>query len=100
MATHSSIFAWRIPRTKEPGGPQFIGCKESDTTEVTEHSTAHSTYIGDEKWSGFILKVERKNCNNAFGLNTRKNATEIRKVAVKTSLEKGKYLLEAQFWNR
>ena len=25
MATHSSIFAWRIPRTEEPGGPQSMG---------------------------------------------------------------------------
>ena len=25
MATHSSILAWRIPRTEEPGGPQSIG---------------------------------------------------------------------------
>ena len=25
MATHSSILAWRIPRTEEPGGLKFIG---------------------------------------------------------------------------
>ena len=25
MATHSSILAWRIPRTEEPGEPQFTG---------------------------------------------------------------------------
>ena len=25
MATHSSILAWRIPWTEEPGGLQFIG---------------------------------------------------------------------------
>ena len=24
MATHPSILAWRIPRTEEPSGPQFI----------------------------------------------------------------------------
>ena len=24
MATHSSIPAWRIPRTEEPGGPQSM----------------------------------------------------------------------------
>ena len=24
MATHSSILAWRIPGTEEPGGPQSI----------------------------------------------------------------------------
>ena len=25
MATHSSILAWRIPWTEEPGGPQTTG---------------------------------------------------------------------------
>ena len=25
MVAHSSIFAWRIPRTEEPGGLQSIG---------------------------------------------------------------------------
>ena len=25
MATHSSILAWRIPWTAEPGGPQSVG---------------------------------------------------------------------------
>ena len=30
-ATQSSILAWRIPWTEEPGGPW--GCKESDTTK-------------------------------------------------------------------
>ena len=39
MATHSSILAWRMPRTEEPGRLQSIGCKELDTTEATEHST-------------------------------------------------------------
>ena len=27
MATHSSILAWKIPRTEEPGGLQPWGCK-------------------------------------------------------------------------
>ena len=31
MATHSSIFAWRIPRTEEPGGLQFMGLQKSQT---------------------------------------------------------------------
>ena len=34
MATHSSILAWRIPWTEEPGRPQSMGLpKESDITE-------------------------------------------------------------------
>ena len=33
MATHSSIFAWKIPWMEEPGGLQSMGVAESDTTE-------------------------------------------------------------------
>ena len=33
MAIHSSILAWRIQWTEEPGGLQSMGCKESDMTE-------------------------------------------------------------------
>ena len=32
MAIHSSILAWRIPWTEEPGGLQSMGSQESDTT--------------------------------------------------------------------
>ena len=32
MATHSSILAWTIPWTKEPGGLQSMGSQESDST--------------------------------------------------------------------
>ena len=39
MATHSSIPAWRIPWTEEPGEMQC--CKESHMTEATEHACTH-----------------------------------------------------------
>ena len=29
MATHSSILAWRIPRTEEPGGLQSMGLQRA-----------------------------------------------------------------------
>ena len=32
MATHSSILAWRIQWTEEPGRLQFMGSQESDMT--------------------------------------------------------------------
>ena len=44
MVTHSSILAWKIPWTKEPGGYSPWGGKESDTTEwlsLTHHHTGH-----------------------------------------------------------
>ena len=31
MPTHSSILAWEIPWTEEPGGLQSMGSQESDT---------------------------------------------------------------------
>ena len=35
MATHSSVLAWRIPGTAEPGGLPSMGRTESETTEAT-----------------------------------------------------------------
>ena len=33
MASHSSILAWEIPRTEEPGGLKSMGAQRSDTAE-------------------------------------------------------------------
>ena len=33
MAPHSRVLAWKIPSTKEPGGPQSMGRNESAMTE-------------------------------------------------------------------
>ena len=38
MATHSSILAWKIPGTEEPGGLQSVGHKEPDTTSAFSDS--------------------------------------------------------------
>ena len=35
MATHCSVFAWRIPWTEEPGGLHSWGHTELDETEAT-----------------------------------------------------------------
>ena len=43
MATHSSILAWRIPWTEEPGELRPRGRKESDTTERLALSFSIST---------------------------------------------------------
>ena len=37
METHSSILAWRIPWTEEPGGLQSMGSQGSDTTWQLNH---------------------------------------------------------------
>ena len=44
MATHSSIRAWKIPWTEEPGGLHTIhGVAESDMTERLHFTSLYST---------------------------------------------------------
>ena len=38
MATHSSILAWEIPGTEEPGVQWSVGHKKLDRTESQLHS--------------------------------------------------------------
>ena len=37
MATHSSLLAWEIPWTEEPGGLQSMGSQESDMRVTNTH---------------------------------------------------------------
>ena len=37
MATHSSIIAWKIPWTEEPGGLQSIGPQKAGHDRASEH---------------------------------------------------------------
>ena len=53
MATHSSILAWRIPWTEEPGRLQSVGRRELDMTERL--SIVHST-----SYDSRVLEVELK----------------------------------------
>ena len=67
MATHSSIFAWEIPWTEEPGGLQYMGSKkESDMTY--DQTTTAACYTGLTKqliW-GFH-KMWQENLNELSG---------------------------------
>ena len=44
IATHSSILAWEIPWTEEPGGFQYMGSQESNMTDRLNNNTT-TTYI-------------------------------------------------------
>ena len=52
MSTHSSIPAWKLLWTEEPGGLQFMRSKESDTTE---HWACTRTYA--EQSSGKLCST-------------------------------------------
>jgi len=45
MATHSSVLAWRIPGTGEPGGLPSMGHTESDKTEATWQQQQQHLFI-------------------------------------------------------
>ena len=67
MATYSSILAWKIPWTEEPGELQFLGSQESDTTEWLSMHTQSNLHMckvfskemqpvhskGDQSWVFF-----------------------------------------------
>ena len=44
MATHSSILAWKIPWTGEPGELQCMGLQESDTAKHMHTATPHTPH--------------------------------------------------------
>jgi len=48
MDTHSSIPAWRIPWTEEPGGLQSMCHKETDMIEQLTHTHTHTHTVKHE----------------------------------------------------
>ena len=57
MATHSSILAWRIPWTKEPGGLQSMGSQRVRHDWVTNTNTHKRCYMHSTR-AMFYLHVE------------------------------------------
>ena len=57
MVAHSSILAWRIPWTEEPGRLQPMGYQESD---MTEHSIAVASTIPELRPVSMVPSMFRK----------------------------------------
>ena len=55
MAMHSSILAWRIPWTEDPGGLQSRGSQESD---MTERLTLSHLPVNTSSWHCIILILQ------------------------------------------
>ena len=59
LATHSTILAWKIPRTEEPGGLQFMG---SQRVQHTGHAYTHVPWntLQQLKWmkQSCIIKMD------------------------------------------
>ena len=61
MATHSSILAWRIPWTEEPGGLWYIGSQRV-RHDWSEHAYTVHNYRGK-----FLLAIiQKSDCRNIY----------------------------------
>ena len=70
MATHSNIFAWKIPWTEEPGELQSTGRKESDVTEQIHIScinwTSHSSMTFPPKSMNMVSVTNMRCCTSGY----------------------------------
>ena len=78
MATHSSILAWRIPWTEEPGGLQSTGSHRVGHDWVTWlyllqiHRWHHPYRENEEELRSLLLKVKEESEKVALKLNIQK----------------------------
>jgi len=59
MATHSSILAWEIPWTEEPGGLQFKGLQRVGHNQATKQNT-YTEWINNKVslcGTGYIFNI-------------------------------------------
>ena len=55
MAAHSSILAWEIPWTEEPGGLQSMGSKKESHTHT--HTHTHKRRLSDYTTTNDCIKL-------------------------------------------
>ena len=67
MANHFSFFAWRILWQRSLVGPSSWSRKESDTTEVTEHTRTGTLVATNTKLLEHVLKTPIMGSNMSSG---------------------------------
>ena len=68
MATHSSVLAWRIPGTGEPGGLPSVGSHRvghdwSDLAVAAAVSSSEQSRVGTELLASYFLLKEKRRAN-------------------------------------
>ena len=67
MATHSSVFAWRIPWTEDPGGLPLSHVQLLATPWTAAHQAPPSMgFSRQEYWSGVPLPSPSENIKNSL----------------------------------
>ena len=94
VATHSSILAWRIPRTEEPGGLQFTGSQRVEHDWAT--SLIHSNTVIN--YNIFLSVQEYLPLNfEQHGVGRTPTLCEVKKVKLKISQSSEYAVLYLQF---
>ena len=52
MATHSSVFAWKIPWTEESVGSQFM------VSQRVQYNLATEQHVSNQSWKRLMLKLK------------------------------------------
>ena len=60
-ATHSSILAWEIPRTEDPGELRFLGSQRDKTDRISTHAHTGIYYTQTQSWAPGLLTPGGKN---------------------------------------
>ena len=60
MATHSNIFAWRIPWTEETGGLQSMGCRTVGQDLATKQQQCAYLIKAFKDWHSASSKIKKK----------------------------------------
>ena len=92
MATHSSVLAWRIPRTGEPGGLPSMGSHRlgQDWSDLAAAATTDiQFFVGGEKYTlipGYLL-------NNSDGEKDLSKLMKCHSASYKATAVKSKFIL-------
>ena len=79
MATHSSLLAWKIPGTEEPGGLQSMRLQRVSHAEATEPSSSTM-----QEWSPLYLGAS----GGSFGAGKARAVKDISEVNVQPLISK------------
>ena len=99
MAIHSSILAWKIPWTEEPGGLQSLGSQESDATERQNRHHHVCIYLQhNEHLLEFKLQeiVKNREAWHVAGLGVTKSQTQL---SYFTSLQFWEMVMDREAWS-
>ena len=66
MATHSSILAWRIPWTEEPGRLQPMGSQSQIQLSDYQHFHFHHYLMSQGKGEKVLVKLQESKCPGRF----------------------------------